>query len=427
MNDFSRTILQDVTRSVETEQIVVLTGARQTGKTTLTEMQLPERLQTSCSYVSFDDPDERSRFERNTVSLLESFNTRLVVLDEVQKLPDLFDPLKLVTDRRRKTASALATTFVLTGSSQLLLMKSIRETLAGRVALYHLHPFSLAEVIADNATSLMSRILDKTALLPEIAQLPVMMTPDRLRRIRTVTQRHKEHGGYPPVWHRENAEERMRWLRDYRATYLERDLADVGQVANITTFARAQKFLCLRTAQLLSISDVARDLGLAVNTIKRYLDLLSMTFQCSLLQPWHSNSGKRMIKSPKIYFSDTGLCRAILGDMTVDDGALYETWVFNELAKWASADPARPELYFYRTAAGMEVDFLVAARGEIIPIEVKSRETVTASDARSVEQFMKEYPDKTHIGLVIYQGSEVAELRPNIWGVPDWLLFGGIS
>jgi predicted AAA+ superfamily ATPase len=170
-------------------------------------------------------------------------------------------------------------------------------------------------------------------------------------------------GGYPPVWQRTGDAERLRWLRDYRKTFLERDVADVGQVANNDTFALAQKLLCSRTANLLSISEVARDLGVAVNTLKRYLELLTLTFQCYLLPPWRENVGKRLTKSPKLYFPDAGLNRAILGELAIDRGAAYET-------------------------------------------------------------FMTEHGGKTHIGLVIYPGDEMVELRKNVWGIPDWYLLG---
>jgi predicted AAA+ superfamily ATPase len=228
------------------------------------------------------------------------------------------------------------------------------------------------------------------------------------------------------VWQRSGDAERLKWLKDYRKTYLERDIADVGQVANIDTFALAQKLLCSRTANLLSISEVSRDLGVAVNTVKRYLELLVMSFQCFLLQPWHENTSKRLIKSPKIYFPDVGLNRAVLGELSVDRGAMYESWVCSELLKWKQLQPVEPDLYFYRTAAGMEIDFLLASEGGIIPIEVKSSERVTSSDGRNVETFLNEHPKAAKTGVVVYPGKEIIELRRNVWGVPDWCLFGAL-
>jgi predicted AAA+ superfamily ATPase len=426
MNIVKRSILETLTARLQQEQIVALTGARQTGKTTLCEELLPKSLALPFTYISFDDPDERLRFQRSAVSILESLTTPLVVLDEVQKIPQLFDPLKLVVDRERRRPVAERKRFVLTGSSQLLMMKNIRESLAGRVALCQMHPFSLHELTGSGLPSLLSRIWKDHTVSRQDVELLQLTSPQQLRSLRQVRDEHRLWGGYPPVWQRTGDTERLSWLKDYRKTYLERDIADVGQVANIDTFALAQKLLCSRTANLLSISEVARDLGVAVNTLKRYLELLTMSFQCSLLPPWHENVSKRLVKSPKLYFPDVGLNRAVLGELAVSPGATYETWVFAELSKWKQLQPLEPELYFYRTAAGLEVDFLLADERGIIPIEAKSAERVTSADARSVETFLAEHPKAAHVGLVVYAGDEVIELRKNVWGIPDWYLLGAL-
>jgi hypothetical protein len=426
MDTVKRSIIETITARLQQEQMVALTGARQTGKTTLCEELLPRFLDLPCTYISFDDPDERIRFQRSAVSILANLTTPLVVLDEVQKIPQLFDPLKLVVDRERKKPVAERKRFVLTGSSQLLMMKNMRESLAGRVALCQMHPFSLHELTGSGAPPLLSRIWRDHAVSRQDAELPQLASLQQLRSLREVRDVHRLWGGYPPVWQRTGDTERLNWLKDYRKTYLERDIADVGQVANIDTFALAQKLLCSRTANLFSISEVARDLGVAVNTLKRYLELLTMSFQCCLLPPWHENVGKRLIKSPKLYFPDVGLNRAVLGELAVTPGAAYETWVFAELMKWKQLQPLEPELYFYRTAAGLEVDFLLADQRGIMPIEVKSSERVTSADARGVEIFLAEHPKAAHVGLVIYAGDEVIELRKNVWGVPDWYLFAAL-
>ncbi len=426
MYKVNRSIIDIITTRLQHEQVVALTGARQTGKTTLCEMHLPERLNLPYSYISFDDPDERHRFQRSAVQILESITTPLIVLDEVQKLPQLFDPLKLVVDRERKKAADERKRFILTGSSQLLMMKNIRETLAGRVALCQMHPFSLFELTGGEALPLLSRIWRDQAVSSQDVLRLTLASPQRLRIMRQTRDEHQQWGGYPPIWHRAGETERLNWLKDYRKTYLERDIADVGQVANIDTFALAQKLLCSRTANLFSISEVSRDLGVAVNTLKRYLELLTMSFQCYLLPPWHENVSKRLVKSPKIYFPDSGLNRAISGELSISRGASYESWVCAELLKWKQLQPVEPELYFYRTAAGLEVDFLLAGEHGIVPIETKSSLRVVNTDGRSVETFLAEHPKAAKVGLVVYPGDEIIELRRNVWGVPDWYLFGAL-
>lgn len=424
MQSIPRSILSCVAARLKHDHVVALTGARQTGKTTLCETQLPDLLHLPYTYISFDDPDERLRFQKSAVSILEAISSPLVVLDEVQKIPDLFDPLKLVVDREMRKPVDLRKKFVLTGSSQLLMMKSIRETLAGRVALSHLYPFSLHELTGGGNPSVLSNIWRDQTVSQTDGERLLLTSPQRLREVRALCESSQIWGGYPPVWQREGTTARLNWLKDYRKTYLERDVADVGQVSNIDTFALAQKLLCARTANILSISCVARDLGVAVNTVKRYLELLTMSFQAVLIPPWHENTSKRLIKSPKLFFPDVGLNRAILGELSIDRGAAYESWVLGELLKWKQVQPEEPELYFYRTAAGMEVDFLLAGERGILPIECKSSQRVTAADGRSVATFLAEHPKAGPVGLVVYPGTEMAEIRKGVWAIPDWYLFG---
>lgn len=420
MDLIRRNLLDAILSRLDHERVVIVSGARQTGKTTLCEFQIPRHLDLPYTYVSFDDPDERLRFQSSAVTILESIDTPLIILDEVQKSPALLDPLKLVVDREKSAGASKI--YLLTGSSQLLLLKGVRETLAGRVSLFHLYPFSFQEITGRDNVPLLTRIwrerrVEKTALR-EHSLLPVL----ELRSMLKLRDEHLAWGGYPPVWERKEPDAKFNWLKDYRKTYLERDISDVGQVADIDTFALAQKILCARIANILSISDVARDLGVAVNTVKRYVELLTMTFQCFRLQPYFENIGKRFIKSPKLFFSDLGLVKAVLGDLGVSPGALYENWIFTELLKWKTLQPVEPELYFYRTSAGLEIDFLIAGRDFIIPIEAKAHEKVSAADGRSLESFLREHPKVSPLGLVVYKGRDIIEIRKNIWAVPDWYL-----
>jgi predicted AAA+ superfamily ATPase len=290
------------------------------------------------------------------------------------------------------------------------------------VALLHLYPFSLQEICGQDNAPLLTRIWRQRRLDKAEINKPALLSARESRAAIVLRDEHLSWGGYPPVWQRKAAEDRIGWLKDYRKTYLERDISEVGQVADIDTFALAQKMLCARIANILSLSEVARDLGIAVNTVKRYLELLTMTFQCVRLPPYFENIGKRFIKSPKIYFSDVGLVRAVLGDVGISPGALYENWIFGELLKWKELQPIEPELYFYRTGAGMEIDFLLASRDFILPIETKAHEKVSAADGRSLESFLRDHPKTAPLGLVVYKGREVAEIRKNVWAVPDWQL-----
>ncbi len=426
MKMVDRNLLSIALERLKHDQVLVITGARQTGKTTLCENIIPEVTNLPFTYISFDDPDERARFQTSAISILESIDTPLVILDEVQKIPALFDPLKYVVDKQRRGGSPKKI-FILTGSSQLLLMKNIRETLAGRVALMNLYPFSLPEVIGVGAAPLLTRIWENGGLADkEVEEFNAISAA----RARSAIQKRDEHlawGGYPPVWQIKEDLAKINWLKDYRKTYLERDILDVGQIADIDAFVLVQKLLCARSAQILNISEVARDASLAVNTVKRYIGILNASFQTFLVQPYHENIGKRLIKSPKIYFPDPGLNRVILGDMTISAGAAYESWVFSELQKWKELQSAEPELFFYRTSSGMEIDFLLTGKDMILPVEVKSSAKVTHADARSLFSFMEQHKIMPRIGIVVYRGRELKEIRENIWAIPDWFLFAGAT
>jgi len=426
MDYIDRNILPVVIEKIRQEQIVVLTGARQTGKTTLCERLLPRQSSLSYNYLSFDDPDERLRFQDAGITILESMAAPLTILDEVQKIPILFEQLKYVADKQKRLENNKKNSFILTGSSQLILLKNIKETLAGRAALLHLYPFSLAEVLKTNNPSLLTKLWLKPKIGKEDKMYFDMLSAEKSRTVIQIRNEHQKWGGYPPVWQRTDSADKIKWLKDYKSTYVERDLSDVGQVASIDNFVLVQKLLCARTGQLLSLSEVSRDLSLAVNTVKRYLTLLTLTFQCHLVSPYYQNIGKRLIKSPKIYFPDAGLNRVILGEMSTDSGAAYESWVFSELIKWKQLQRVEPELFFYRTSGGLEIDFLLVGDGFILPIEAKASEKVTYADGRNLELFMAENKKKASLGLVVYRGRTLTEIRKNIWAVPDWFLVGGI-
>ena len=404
--------------------VIVLTGASQTGKTTFCESQLPKILGLDLTYISFDDPDERLRFHKSAVSILESLDRPLAVLDEVQKIPSIFEPLKYVLERQRKGGDR-QTLFVLTGSSQLLTMPNLHATLAGRSSLFNLYPFSFAEAAGIDGEPLLSKIWQARNMPPDAAQALDLLPPARIREVCRARDLHQAWGGYPPVWRIPDDPGRTQWLRDYRKAYLDRGVPDVGQVADLDTFSRVQKLLCARTSGILSISELARETGLAVNTVKRYINLLVMTFQCFLLPSYYEDAGKRLVKSPKVFFPDAGLNRAILGDVAIGAAPSYESWVFSELIKWKQLQPVEPDLCFYRTSTGMEIDFLLTAGDHILPIEARSQERAFATDGRSLEAFLKSHRKSSPIGLIVYPGREIGEVRKNIWAIPDWCLFSG--
>ncbi len=401
--------------------ITVLTGARQTGKTTLVRELLPAAGGPQIVYLSLDDPDERLRLVADPVRRLDH-GERLVVLDEVQKQPELLDAVKLLADRKRGHR------FLLLGSSQILLLQKVRETLAGRATLLELWPLALVERVEEREVPPSGLDLvwrEGEAALETLDRAPT--AADEVRRRRARAEDHWRWGGYPALEALGEAD-RAVWLRDFRRTYLERDLADLGRVADLDQFALAQNLLAARTGQLLSYSEVARELGVAVNTVRRYLRFLEISYQVVLLPPLFPTTTARLVKSPKLYWTDPGLARSLAG-ASVAEGALFETAVLAELVRWRSWQQDPPELHFYRTRAGREIDFVLHGRSRLLALEVKASERAHRTDARSLVEFLEGRvpgapPGTERLGLVVTRGREIERLGPRVWAVPDWRLFG---
>jgi predicted AAA+ superfamily ATPase len=406
--------------------VTVLTGARQTGKTTLVRELLPPDEKGPPVYISLDDPDERLRLATDPVRRLD-YGNRLVVLDEIQKQPGLLDAVKVLADRKR------AHRFLLLGSSQILLLRQVRETLAGRSTLLELWPLALVERIVGSTIpwSGLDRLWrDGAVSLRHMAESPPLT--DTARLWRGMAEDHLLWGGYPRL-EQLATEDRSVWLRDFRRTYLERDLADLGQVADLDQFALAQNLLAARTGQILSYSEVSRELGVAVNTVKRYLRFLEISYQVFLLRPLRPTTTGRLIKSPKLYWTDPGLARLLSERMSLSDGPLFETAVLGELLRWSSWQTNPPALHFYRTRAGREVDFLMYTSQGILAMEAKAGTRAHREDARPLQDLLDKLQlpgvktDAWRLGLVVNRGREVEPLSRNVWAVPDWRLFSPIG
>ena len=418
-----RSVLSLLRARLASRPVTVLTGARQTGKTTLVRDLLPASAGRRTVYLSLDDPDERLRLAADPVRRLDH-GTDLVIVDEVQKLPGLLDAVKLLADRRQGHR------FLLLGSAQILLLRQVRETLAGRAALLELWPLALVERVEASEAPLsgLDRIWEEGE--PALRRMAEASPPAEVGRLwRGRAEEHLLWGGYPAL-EPLPAEERSAWLRDFRRTYLERDLADLGRVADLDQFALAQNLLAARSAQILSYSEVSRDLGVAVNTVKRYVRFLEVSYQVHLLPPLLPTVTARLVKSPKLYWTDPGLARFLSERAASPDGPLFETAVLDELLRWSSWQQEPPSLHFFRTHGGREVDFIVRGPDRILAIEAKASQQVHHADARSLTESLDwlaprgAMPNGRRLGLVVTRGREVEPLAPGVWAVPDWRLFG---
>ncbi|GMV43610.1 MAG: hypothetical protein AMXMBFR64_53260 [Myxococcales bacterium] len=335
---------------------IVLTGARQSGKTTLLRSVFPEH-----HYVTLDLPSVAERAERDPSSFLRDHPPPLIV-DEVQYAPALFRHLKVVIDADRHAHGR----FILTGSQKFPLMKEVADSLAGRCVWLELEGFSLTEV---------ARVWDADVGAPGV-----------LERILV-------RGGFPELWTNPRLP-REDFLATYVATCLERDVRQLINVGSLRDFERFLRACAARNGQLLDRSALARDVGVSPKTANAWLSVLSASNQVALLEPWFVNAGKRMVKSPKLYLTDTGLCAFLLGvtEETVARspylGSLWETLVFAELRKALMVRHRSAAVWFYRDDRQLEVDFLVTAGGRADVVEAKWTELPDARDARGVRALL---------------------------------------
>ncbi|WP_461394513.1 ATP-binding protein [Deferrisoma sp.] len=380
---------------------VVVTGPRQSGKTTLLQHAFGSRY----GYVSLELPDVRAAAAADPRMFLE-LHPPPVIFDEIQYAPDLLPYIKERIDANRRGKGL----FLLTGSQNLLLAEKVTESLAGRAAMLRLFPLSRRE--AEGRPDL-PLPWEAGPRAPSGSPLAYGELWERFLR-----------GGYPELWAEPDRDTTL-WHASYVQTYLERDVRGLRQVGDLSLFQSFVRVLAARSAQLLNLSDVARDLGVAVNTVKAWLSVLEATYQVVVVRPYFANIGKRLVKSPKVYFTDVGtLCylvgltdpaHAAAGPMA---GAVFETAVLGEILKTLAHRGQVPRLYFWRTAAGLEVDFVVEVGGRLVPIEVKTSATPRPAMASAIRRFRKDLGERVLPGYVVHPGDATLPLGPGITALP---------
>ncbi len=398
-----RLLTAAVERIADTMPVVVVTGARQTGKSTLAG----HLLTGSRAYYSLDDLDVRAQAERYPDDLLE--RSEALVLDEVQHVPDLLLAVKRAVDRRRRPGR-----YILTGSANLLLMRSVSESLAGRAGYLTLWPMTRREQLGLSQAGKWSIFFDQPAetwleMLAEEEPEPA----DWKEAARK--------GGYPtPAVEYSDPMDRAIWFDGYVRTYLERDLQCLSSIDNLIDFRRLMSAAVNRLGQVVNQTELGRDVQLPQPTVRRWLNLLETSYQLVRLPAYALNRTKRLIKSPKAYWSDTGLALHMAGD-NEPDGAHLENLVLCDLLAWRDSRVLnRPEVFYWRTTAGEEVDLVVDLGGDLLAIEVKARVRPRVGDARHLLCFREEYGDRVLGCLLIHGGDEIEWLAPRILAVPWW-------
>lgn len=399
-----RLLADRIRKALEFFPVVAVVGARQTGKSTLVQHEFPER-----KYLTLDSPEVRAVLEKDPYAFLSAQKDPLT-LDEVQKVPAVFESLKLLVDRCRQPGR-----FLLTGSANFLLLRKVSETLAGRIAVFELSGFTVSEAEGYPPPDFLRRCLtEKTLPLPEQAPLKPPLE--------TLIGR----GGLPPAVLAPDEDLRRLWLENYIATYLERDLRDLSQVASLGDFRRFMGLAALRTAQVLNISELARDAGLAPSTVRNYLQLLEISYQVRRLPPYFAHLGKRLTKAPKLHYRDTGVALSLSGMTTRTSElvlhpyypALVETFLVEEIARLVSILEPQARIYYFRTHAGAEVDLVIEFGERLLPIEIKATSSVSPKKLSGLRQFLKDFQSKTPFGLVIYLGEEILPMASKILLIP---------
>ena len=396
----------------DSRRLVVLTGARQTGKTTLIKSRYP-----NLRYLNLDAMEYRDQLK--AVSSFEwGRSVGDAFIDEAQKLPQVFDKVKFAFDDSQIRFT------VLSGSAQILLLRQIRESLSGRAFIFELFPLMLSELLTGQKMDVpfqrpvLSDILAASAMDPVCEALPMRLDAAREDRLRQAEDHLLRWGGMPALLPLDD-KDRTQWLRSYEFTYLERDVADLARLADLDPFKKMQRVAALRSAQLLSFSEIARDVGISADTVRRYVEYLRLSYQMLLLPPYGRNLTSQVIKTPKLFWMDLGLWRNLTGCDGLLSGQVFETFVVSELWKWIQSDHAAARLFFYRTRSGCEVDVLIETPKGIIGLEVKARETVDGTDVRALRDVASALGPAWIGGLCVYRGREVRRLGdPALWAIP---------
>jgi len=382
--------------------VVFLQGARQVGKSTLV------RSLHDYSYLTLDDSVTLAAATSDPAGFIAGLEG-LVVLDEVQKAPAIFSVIKREVDLNREPGR-----FLLTGSANVLLVPTVSESLAGRIEILTLRPFSQGELQGLSET-FVDKVFSKT-----MPQKP--SEPAGLSKLTDLVLR----GGYPEICTTRAVSRRDDWFRAYITTILQRDIRDLANIEGLTDMPRLLAMLATRVGSLLNFADVARDLAIPQTTLKRYFALLEMTFLLQPLPAWSSNLGKRLVKSSKLYLNDTGLLAHLLGlekSRLASDptrmGPLLENFVVAELSKQISWSKTKPEMFHFRTQAGREVDIVLEDRsGRLVAVEVKASATIGSKDLTGIRTLAELVGERFHRGIILYAGQDSIPFGANIHALP---------
>jgi len=408
--EFHKRNLETTTREMNKHfKVILLVGARQTGKSTLLKHLFPEY-----HYSALDSVTDEYSAKSDPALFLETFQSPLII-DEVQYAPQLLALIKKKVDEREQPGQ-----YILTGSQNILTLKGVSESLAGRVAVLNLDPFTLHEQLQKNEDALwwQNTLLQQEApriqnyqesVIPPIAKtLWRGMMPGLLDKPDSIV----------PTYH-----------KSYIETYLERDVRTIDSIENISEFHRFLQLMAALTSCEINMSQLGREIGIHTTTAKRWLSVLKQSFQWFELPPYTGNTIKRLSQKNVWHCADTGIACALLSINRPESllgsrnfGQLFESWIISSIRNHFGASSFHPSFYHWRTNGGAEVDLVIQEGEMLCPIEVKLNSNVTKRDTSGIQAFLKTYPDQTQKGYVFYGGNTVKPLSENIWALPWHIL-----
>jgi predicted AAA+ superfamily ATPase len=401
---FRRHVKPLLRKALRRSPVVLLNGARQVGKTTLALEFLKEGNYT---YLTFDDEITYLAAKSNMSGFIADI-PKPVIIDEVQRVPEIFLAIKQDVDTNR-----IAGRYLLTGSANPLFIPRLGDSLAGRMEIISLMPLSQGEIYGQEEKFIDLVFSDKPLKAPN----QILDKEELYRRITT--------GGYPSVQEL-NGEDCDAWMRNYLNLILQRDIRDLAQIEKITELPNILNILATRVSNLLNVAEIARESKMVAQTLHRYLSLLETIFIINLQPSWHANLTLRFIKSPKLYLVDSGLLSYLLGvsvERILNDsfqvGKIVENFVVGELQKQATWSRIQIGLYHFRTTGGEEVDIVLENRlGQIVGIEVKNSTKVTPNDFKGLKYLKEKVKDKFIKGIVLYTGSQYIPFGECLYALP---------
>lgn len=400
MNYINRMIMSDLKNYLNYFPVLLISGARQVGKSTLA-LHLDIK-----NYITLDDINMYEMAKNDPKGFIEKLE-KPVVIDEVQRLPQLMITIKEYIDKNRINGE-----FVLTGSASLQGFKDISDSLAGRIGIVELYPLSLKEknnkseniidILADNLDSYILKKYDNSLIIKNIID-----------------------GGYPEILKIDNTKAKYLWFSSYIRTYIESDAKELANIRNIDKFISMYRLVMLRSANMFNKSTLQNESGLDNKTFDTYFNILEHTYQVQKLKPFFKNELKRVVKTPKVYATDTGILSYLLQITSKDEyekshykGDILETFVYGELIKAKTYANKNAEIYYYRTSDKKEIDFILEFANKVIAIEIKSSKSVHKSDFKHIYHLADELANKFDKGIVFYDGESVLKIDEKMYAIP---------